>query len=469
MIVLKVKNLRLKYPNGDRKIFDNLNIEIKDKEKVLLLGPSGSGKSTLLNVLSGIVPNLIELPMKYDELDIDPNSGVIFQDPDTQFCMPKVYEELAFVLENQQVPREDMDEQIKKALASVDLDVDNSTFVNNLSGGMKQKLAIVETILQKADTLFLDEPTAMLDVQATADLWQRLIQLWTDQTVLIVEHKVEHIWHHVDRVILMNYDGEIIADNTPEYILKHCESLLTEFGVWHPHAWDYAPIRTNLTPQTSKTLFKFQNGQIIRSKNTLFEVPELNIHPGEWITITGKNGAGKTTLLESMMQLVKYNGTMFYENRLLKKIKDAAQNMYLVYQNPELQFITNSVYDEINIHYNHLDKAKSKEETEHLLKLLHLEKVKHHHPFEISTGQKRRLSVATALSSKAEIVLLDEPTFGLDSHNTFQLIKLFEERVKQGQTIVMVTHDPEIIHRYPTRRLVVENHKLLEMAGESNV
>ena len=93
-----------------------------------------------------------------------------------------------------------------------------------------------------------------------------------------------------------------------------------------------------------------------------------------------KNGAGKTTLLESMMQLVKYNGTMFYENRLLKKIKDAAQNMYLVYQNPELQFITNSVYDEINIHYNHLDKAKSKEETEHLLKLLHLEKVKHHHP-----------------------------------------------------------------------------------------
>ena len=149
MIVLKVKNLRLKYPNGDRKIFDNLNIEIKDKEKVLLLGPSGSGKSTLLNVLSGIVPNLIELPMKYDELNIDPHSGVIFQDPDTQFCMPKVYEELAFVLENRQVPREDMDEQIKKALASVDLDVDDSTFVNNLSVAMKQKLAIVETILQK--------------------------------------------------------------------------------------------------------------------------------------------------------------------------------------------------------------------------------------------------------------------------------------------------------------------------------
>ena len=174
----------------------------------------------MLNVLSGIVPNLIELPMKYDELEIDSHSGVIFQDPDTQFCMPKVYEELAFVLENKQVPRSQMDPLIEEALASVDLNVTDNTFVNHLSGGMKQKLAIVETILQEANTLFLDEPTAMLDVDATADLWQRLIQLWSDQTVLIVEHKVEHIWEHVDRVILMNYEGQIIADGTPDYVLK---------------------------------------------------------------------------------------------------------------------------------------------------------------------------------------------------------------------------------------------------------
>ena len=128
----------MKYPNGDRKIFDNLNIKINDKEKVLLLGPSGSGKSTLLNVLSGIVPNLIELPMKYDELEIDRQSGVIFQDPDTQFCMPKVYEELAFVLENRQVPRSEMDKEIKHALESVDLKVTDQTYINHLSGGMKQ-------------------------------------------------------------------------------------------------------------------------------------------------------------------------------------------------------------------------------------------------------------------------------------------------------------------------------------------
>lgn len=464
--MLRVKNLRLKYPYGDRKIFNNLNLEIKNKEKVLLLGPSGSGKSTLLNVLSGIVPNLIELPMKYDELNIDHDSGVIFQDPDNQFCMPKVYEELAFVLENRNIPRSEMDQEIEDALKSVDLNVTHKTYVNNLSGGMKQKLAIVETILQKSKTLFLDEPTAMLDVKATEDLWKKLINLWEDQTVLIVEHKVEHIWQHVDRVLLLNYDGEIVADDTPEQILDHYEALLTEYGVWHPRAWHSAPRPIPLPNQTKNLLFHFDDGQIIRGKKTLFSSKELKLYSGEWLTITGKNGAGKTSLLEAMLQLIKYEGDMFYRDQLLSKIKQAAKHMYLVYQNPELQFITNSVYDEVYIHYNHLDPKHANDETMDLLKLLHLDQVKDHHPFEISTGQKRRLSVATALSSKAEIILLDEPTFGLDSHNTFQLIKLFQERVNQGQTIIMVTHDPEIIKRYPTRRLRVEDGCLKEMEGE---
>ena len=136
-LIVKSKNLRLKYPNGDRKIFDNLNIKINDKEKCFYSVHLDRVKARF-NVLSGIVPNLIELPMKYDELEIDRQSGVIFQDPDTQFCMPKVYEELAFVLENRQVPRSEMDKEIKHALESVDLKVTDQTYINHLSGGMKQ-------------------------------------------------------------------------------------------------------------------------------------------------------------------------------------------------------------------------------------------------------------------------------------------------------------------------------------------
>ncbi|PTK55635.1 ABC transporter ATP-binding protein, partial [Staphylococcus nepalensis] len=337
------------------------------------------------------------------------------------------------------------------------LDVGPKQTVQQLSGGMKQKLAIAETVLQEADTLFLDEPTAMLDVDATEDLWNQIKDMWQEQTVLIVEHKVEHIWEHVDRVILMNHHGEIIADDTPQVILHQHEDLLTEYGVWHPKAWDHAPEAELLPNKDITSRFKYESGEVIRGKKTLIQVPELTIGDGEWITITGKNGAGKTTLLESMMQLIKYRGEMSYDGQPLHKINEAAKHMYLVYQNPELQFITNSVYEEIFINFSG---ESANAETEKLIELLNLEAVRDQHPFELSMGQKRRLSVATALSSRADIILLDEPTFGLDSHNTFNLLNLFQQRVAQGQTIIMVTHDPHIIERYPTRRIELRDHML---------
>ncbi|WP_436957249.1 ABC transporter ATP-binding protein [Staphylococcus sp. AS1337] len=469
--MIATKNLRLKYPNGKKKIFDHLTLQIKENEKVLLLGPSGSGKSTLLNVLSGIVPNLIDLPIKYDELIIDDSSSVIFQDPDSQFCMPKVDEELAFVLENQQIPRHEMDKRIDNALKAVDLKVDKNQYINQLSGGMKQKLAIAETILQQSKTLFLDEPTAMLDVESTAELWGEIKALWQDKTVIIVEHKVDHIWQHMDRVILLNYEGDIIADNTPDEILNEHEDLLTEYGVWHPNAWQYAPSTMHFNSSSSKLNLEFGNVTIKRGKHNLINIPQLSVGTGEWITITGTNGSGKTSLLESMMQLIKYEGRMLVNNRSFNKIKVAAKYMYLVYQNPELQFITSSVYDEVHIQYK--NKFNSKQEavaqTESMLDTLNLLSVKSQHPYELSIGQKRRLSVAIALSSSSEFILLDEPTFGLDSHNTFNLIKLFQQRVASGQTIIMVTHDSEIISRYPTRRLHLSHHVIEEMVGDDYV
>ncbi|GEQ00598.1 ABC transporter ATP-binding protein [Staphylococcus arlettae] len=468
--MLTAKNLRLKYPNTDHKIFDGLDINIKTGEKVLLLGPSGSGKSTLLNVLSGIVPDLIELPMKYDQLEIDTHSGVIFQDPDSQFCMPKVHEELAFILENQQVPRAEMDAKISSALKAVDLHVNPHQFISQLSGGMKQKLAIAETLLQNAQTLFLDEPTAMLDESATQELWTKIKALWQDKTVLIVEHKVAHIWEHIDRVLLFNYEGKIIADAPPQMMLQQYEDLLTEYGVWHPNAWSHAPkaiLSNNDTVQ--QELFTFINGEIKRGAKTLITIDKMSIKPSEFITITGPNGSGKTSLLESIMQLIKYHGDMYINDKRIKKIKNMAQYSYLVYQNPELQFITNSVYDEVLLQFNKSDNANAKRKTKELLQTLSLEHVMTQHPYELSMGQKRRLSVATALSAEADIILLDEPTFGLDSHNTFNLISLFQQRVTEGQTVIMVTHDAEIINRYATRRLHIEQQQLIELSGETHV
>lgn len=463
--MLSLKNLRLKYPDDDRIILKNLNININDKEKVLLLGPSGSGKSTLLNVLSGIIPRSLDIPMKIDEINIDPFPGVIFQDPDTQFCMPKIKEELAFVLENMNIQPEKMDDLILKSMKDVHLNADPSMHVNRLSGGMKQKLAIASILLQKSNTLFLDEPTAMLDAQSTKQLWDLIIEHWEHQTVVIVEHKVDYIWNYVDRIIVMNDQGVITHDSTPKDILDNHIGILNEYGVWHPYSWSYAPSFKPI--ETShKTLLKAQQLQVLRNKESLIHINDLTVNKAEWIALTGPNGSGKTSLLESLMQLIKYNGTVYFKDKPLKKVKDAARNMFFVYQNPELQFIELTVYDEILINYMYQDKASAHQKTTDMLNLLRLYHVKDQHPFELSIGQKKRLSVATALSTNAEIILLDEPTFGLDSHNTFELLKLFNNRVQSGQTILMITHEQEIIKRYATKVLNVQDNTLLSNGGD---
>ena len=463
--MLSLKNLRLKYPDDERIIFKNLNITINDREKVLLLGPSGSGKSTLLNVLSGIIPRSVDIPMKVDEKHIDPFPGVIFQDPDTQFCMPKIKEELAFVLENMKVEPSRMDSLISKAMQEVNLEADPSKKLSQLSGGMKQKLAIASILLQKTDTLFLDEPTAMLDTSSTYQLWDLLMQHWENQTVVIVEHKVDYIWNYVDRVIVMNDKGQITHDSTPDDILNNHTDVLNEYGVWHPNSWHYAPKSLSINHKY-EPLLNISNLEILRHRKKLFKINDLSINKGELIVLTGANGTGKTTFLETLMQLVKYEGNIYYKDKRLKKIKDASKHMYFVYQNPELQFIEMSVYDEISINFSHQNKETAQAKTEEMLKLLRLEHVKAQHPFELSIGQKKRLSVATALSTQSEIILLDEPTFGLDSHNTFELIKLFKQRVADGQTIIMITHENEIINRYATKILNIQNRELAISDGD---
>jgi energy-coupling factor transporter ATP-binding protein EcfA2 len=199
---MSVTNLRLKYPGDDAPlIFQGVSFSIERGEKVLLLGPSGCGKSTLLQVLSGIVPDMIELPLKADEIRRPSRWGYVFQDPDTQFCMPYIDEEIAFVLENQEVPREDMPARIRYYLDLVGLHVpDAHTLISTLSQGMKQRLAIASVLALEPEVLFLDEPTALLDDEGTKQVWDTIRAISGDKTLLIVEHKISGMLDLLDRL-----------------------------------------------------------------------------------------------------------------------------------------------------------------------------------------------------------------------------------------------------------------------------
>lgn len=462
MTAINIKNLKLKFPETEQLLFSNINLEIKKGEKVLLVGPSGSGKSTLLNVMGGLIPKVIHTPLKATDLDIPESPSYVFQDPDAQFTMPTVEEELAFILENRQVQADEMKTHMIKGLEKIGLDVPLDLSISQLSGGMKQKLSVLTALLQEPDTLFLDEPTSMLDVESANNLWETIIDIWSDLTVVIVEHRVEYIWDKVDRVILMDHNAEIILDKDPDYILRHHVDLLNEYGVWHPNSWDYAP-KFEFSHLSSKPLLEVKDMTIDRRGIELLHVDNFQISTGQWLTLEGPNGSGKSSFLQALMKLIPHQGQIMYEGKRVKKTKDIIGKAYPVFQNPELQFIKHKVYDEIYINMeSQYNEAEAKTKTEEILKQFSLEHLAHLNPLELSTGQKRRLSVGTALGGVPKLLLLDEPTFGLDQKNTFFMLRLFNELVKAGTTIMMITHDVNIQKRYPSRRLEIVDGKLVE-------
>ncbi|MGN8646987.1 ABC transporter ATP-binding protein [Gracilibacillus sp. HCP3S3_G5_1] len=466
--MLEVKNLRAKYPNTASLLFKNLSLSIKEGEKVLLVGPSGSGKSTLLQILAGLIPDVIEVPIKADKLTISASYGMVFQDPDTQFCMPYVDEEIAFVLENRYKPQQEMKELIRYYLEQVGLQLDDPhTSIHQLSGGMKQRLAIASVLALEPEVLFLDEPTAMLDQLGTKQVWDTLKEVAENKTVVIVEHKIEHVLPLVDRVIIMDDIGQIVADGDPNVIFNQFKARLYQYGVWYPHIWDdyvrQLPASCNevMKNQPIMTMKSFSG---LYQKQTKIYVEEAAIHQGDWIAITGENGSGKSTFMLAIMQLIQTSGDINYYLSDGTRTCDYRKIGY-VFQNPELQFITNSVYAELehSLKYSNIPQKQFADRIETHLTKYNLLHVKDHHPYQLSIGQKKRLSVATATIADVDILLLDEPTFGQDAKNTFQMLELFEECRQNGITIVMVTHQPEIVELYATKEWQIKNGKIIDL------
>src|SRR5690625_3079729 len=361
---ISIENLRLKFPQERSLLFKDLSFHVSKGEKVLLLGPSGCGKSTLLQVLSGLIPDSIEVPLKYDNISLPESYGFVFQDPDTQFAMPYVDEELGFVLENLQIPRADMDRLIQSALKQVGLEsVDPHTEINHLSQGMKQRLALAAVLLLQPEVLFLDEPSALLDPKGTVQIWDAVKRVASEQTVIIVEHKIDHIIDWVDRIVLFSQDGSIIANDSPETIFQKHLSKIIEYGIWYPDVWkDYIQSdryqrlvqhghqRLQEIPSCAKEVISLRDFSGYRGKERKIYVENLTLRSGSWVTILGDNGAGKSTLLLSLMHFIKTSGNyQLFGKRLdlREKKKQPPKQLSFVFQNPELQFITESIFDEI--------------------------------------------------------------------------------------------------------------------------
>ncbi|PIC73417.1 ABC transporter ATP-binding protein [Sporosarcina sp. P17b] len=458
---ISVTDLRLKFPGENSLVFKDLSFSVQPGEKVLMLGPSGCGKSTLLQVLSGIIPHSIELPMKTKDIQLPDSWGFVFQDPETQFCMTYVDEELAFVLENLQVPREEMATLIEEVLKRVDLNLENvHTPINEMSQGMKQRLALATVLLLEPDVLFLDEPSALLDPEGTQQIWSAIKAAATNKTVLIVEHKIDLIADWVDRVVLFNDQGVIIADGPPDTIFTNNQEELKRYGIWYPGVWEeyktseaFQSMMKNRQAVASQEKIQIQDFHGYRGQAEKISVKQATVQAGDWISIVGENGSGKSTLLLSLMQLLRTDGVYEVNGVPIvwkKKKRQLPKGLSLVFQNPELQFVTNSIMEELTVSLHSMPKTEADRYAKEMIQLFNLPDSVSRHPYQLSTGQKRRLSVATALTPDTNILLLDEPTFGQDARNTFAILEKIEQLRTEGMTILMVTHDEEIVESFAT-------------------
>jgi energy-coupling factor transport system ATP-binding protein len=491
---IKADGLGFSYEEVD--IFTDLTFSIERNQSLLLLGPSGSGKSTLAFCLNKLYPEAVDGVLKGDlsfegkKLDdfkpgeLNQKIGIVFQDPESQFCMLTVEEEVAFGLENFYVPRAEMEAKIDRALELVGLQAEKKTTIHTLSGGQKQKLAIACVLVLQPEVIILDEPTANLDPLSSSDLVDTIARLKKERpfTLIVVEHKLDDWVELIDRCLVLDSSATILFDGTPEQCFGEFAPFLKKEGIWLPKVVEAAltakksgvykgerlPLRNHELLSGLKDPAAFLKKEIKTMPNSepILEVNglyarghlknvSLTIHKGELTVLVGANGSGKTTLSKCLAGLVPLSqGEIhFLDVQLSKwKEKDLFQLLGYVFQNPEHQFITDSVYEEIAFGLEHRASALA------IIEKIGLDKHANAHPFSLSQGQKRRLSVATMLVHEQELLILDEPTFGQDANTAYEIMRVLDE--KNG-AVFMITHDMELVDQYADTVHVLDDGELI--------
>ncbi|GLB58781.1 ABC transporter ATP-binding protein [Cytobacillus sp. NCCP-133] len=510
--LIKCEHLTFRHEDEQKPVFKSIDFTLYPGEAILLLGPSGCGKSTLAFCLNKLYPEAVDGELEgtvsykgkmleeFRPGEINKHIGIVFQDPESQFCMTTVEDELAFGLENMKTPPEEIGCKIDEALKLVHLLPFKHALIHTLSGGQKQKLALACVLSLKPEILILDEPTANLDPASSHEL-TRIIKRIKDEralSLLIIEHKLDDWIDLTDRCLVLNREGEILFNGShADCFNTYAEELQAE-GIWLPNTVKAGLLTKKAGIFTGKELplnheemiaglispdsaLQFldnkKNTPTCLEKQTILSAKDLsfNIGPkellksisftvkkGEFVAISGSNGSGKTTLSRLLAGLFSpSSGEILYHDRPLSSWKEheLRNKLGYVFQNPEHQLIADTVTDEIafSLKIQHMPDNEIQKIVQTTLKQVNL---LHHgdmHPFSLSQGQKRRLSVASMLVNEQELLLLDEPTFGQDAKTARELMALMEEKIQSGSSVVMITHDMEILHSYADKVIVLSD------------
>ena len=484
----------------------DISFDIAKGEKVLILGPSGSGKSTLAQCLNGIIPNIhkgqAQGQVRIDGQDIFKQSiydksqlvSTVLQDPDGQFIGLTVAEDLAFALENDCADQSEMKDKVALWAERLDLTSLLNHRPQDLSGGQKQRVSLAGVLIDESPILLFDEPLANLDPksgQETIDLIDKIHEE-VGATTIIIEHRLEDVLYRpVDRILLVN-KGELLFNGRPDELLS--STLLLENGIRDPlyltvlrqlgfdttraqnlsqlDALDLSDLALpdrvlkDKRDSSSDSILKVEGLSVSYGDNpTIIEDLSFSLKKGERLAIVGKNGAGKSTLAKALCGFVPSQGKLTYEGQDISQdsIAERSERIGFVLQNPNQMISQTMIFDEValGLRLRGIEEAEVEERVHEVLKTCGLYSFRKWPISALSFGQKKRVTIASILVLKPEIIILDEPTAGQDYKTYTDIMNFLDSLQKQGHTIVMITHDMQLMLEYSDRCLVVVEGEII--------
>lgn len=513
-VIVDVQNLSFSYPDGAKALV-KINLKVARGEIVAVMGANGAGKTTLCHHLTGVIPNIYEGTTEgkavvvgmdvyeHPVYELAQKISFVTQDPEGQLINPDVLMEVAFGPENLGVPREEIMRRAKWALEAVGMQGLESRSPSELSGGQKQRLVLAAGLSMQPELLVLDEPTSQLDPIGTTEVFHALVDLKKkyNMTTVLTTHASEEMLGFADRVIVLS-KGEIVGEGTPEEVFSQVE-LLDKVGVQIPQIASLGhgiapsqPVPMTITegkklivdmierkalhPRAiTKTSTSHGAEVVLECQDLTFTYPgfppvtalrnvNLQIRKGEMIGIVGQNGSGKTTLVKQFLNLLKpTRGRVLLKGRNIQDFTtgELANSMGLVLQNPDEQLFTISCQKEVEFGLQNLKLPADeiKRRTDEALGFVGLGEQWDTFPFRLSFGDRRSLTVAAVIAMRPEVVIMDEPTTAQDYRGRHRIAKLARKLNEAGHTVIMITHDMNLVTQYADRTVVMcEGEVLLD-------
>ena len=511
--IIEFKDYTFKYRSQVEPTLRHVNLTIYAGEKVLIVGPSGSGKSTLAHCINGLVPFSFpgestgslsvkgKDPAKEGIFGMSKLVGTVLQDTDGQFIGLTVAEDIAFALENDCVPQEELFPRVDEVAETVDVKSLLDHAPTELSGGQKQRVSMAGVMIDDVDILLFDEPLANLDPatgKRAIDLIDKISKT-TGKTVLIIEHRLEDaLYRDVDRIVVVG-EGEIVADMRPDELL--CTDVLEKEGIREPlyitalkHAgctvkpeslpqhiesMDLAPYRekvrgwyqkAQLPPERKPTEpvleVKDLSFSYVPGKKVLQDI-HFRIEKGEMLSIVGKNGAGKSTLSNLICGFINPDqGEILLEGSDISglSIKERGEVIGLVMQNPNQMISKPMIFDEValGLTVRGVPEEEIRERVNETLKICGLYPFRNWPVSALSFGQKKRVTIASILVMNPRVLILDEPTAGQDFRHYTEIMEFLKDiNERLGITIIMITHDMHLMLEYTDRAIVIADGRMI--------